>query len=257
MLAGLLLGACGGNDDAIELPRSPEQLEAAARRGDSMAAMISVGQAIADSLAKIASGELDRSLLATLARPVAEGLPAQAATGAEASGTGSGRTMSERAQARGDSMARETARALERTLAPAANRATSDTLRGIVTLDGAPPAVRVTLVSPLANMPVALSGMAISELLRLDGLEVVARGVRVSPRDLAVASFSVRATGGVPVADGVLTNTNGAWALELSEGGLRPLARVPAGLQPYAGERVWIATEAGASPSFGVITRRR
>jgi hypothetical protein len=105
-------------------------------------------------------------------------------------------------------------------------------------------------------MPVGLSGMAVSELMRLEGLETVVRGVRVGPRDLAVTSFTVRAIDGVPVADGVLENEGGVWSVRAPDGQRRVLPRVPAPLQAFVGSRVWVALAPGGSSSYGVIARR-
>lgn len=239
-----------------------------------MAMQIEAGRAIADTLARIAAGELDPSLITTLGSsadaPLAAAVPVPSA---DPTAGGTGAAMTARAIARADSMVREDAqRVLATTQRRAADRASgagspasalgagrrteSDTIRGVLTLEGTPPAVRVTMVSAEASMPVGLSGMAVSDLMRLDGLEAVVRGVRVGPRDLAVTSFTVRAIDGIPVADGVLENDGGAWSLRLPEGARRALPRVPAPLQAFVGARVWVALEPGASPSYGVITRR-
>lgn len=262
-----LLAACGGGEAQWRLPSSDAELEAAALRGDSMAAEIATGRAIADTLARIAAGELDPSLIATLGKSADAPLPAAVPVpSAEPSFAGTGATMTARAIARADSLVRDEA---QRSIAAsqrasgttargvvASRRADGDTVRGVLTLDGAPPAVRVTLVTPSAAMPLGLSGMAVSELLRLDGLEAEVRGVRVGPRDLAVTSFTVQAIDGIPVADGVLENQGGVWSVRLADGGRQSLAQVPTPLQAFVGARVWVALKPGASPSYGVITRR-
>ncbi len=239
-----------------------------------MAAQIAVGRAIADTLARIAAGELDPSLITTLGTSADAPLPAAVAVpSADPTAGGTGAAMTARAIARADSLVRADAqRTLQATQQRSSERAAgagggtrpigagrrteSDTLRGLLTLEGTAPAVRVTMVSPAASMPVGLSGMAVSDLMRLNGLEAVVRGVRVGPRDLAVTSFTVRAIDGVPVADGVLTNDGGVWSLRMADGERQGLSRVPTPLQAFVGARVWVALEPGASPSYGVITRR-
>lgn len=270
--ACVLLIACG--EAKWTLPSSDAELEAATRRGDSMAVQIAFERAIADTLARIAAGELDPSLITTL------GSAAEASRSAAVAGSSadpmvgaSGAAMTARAIARADSLIREEAR---RTLAATQRRATPlaseeggttpdmgigrrtarDTLRGILTLEGAPPAVRVMLVTAAATWPVGLGGMAVSDLLRLDGLEAVVRGVRAGPGDFAVTSFSVRAIDGIPVVDGVLENEGGVWSVRGPDEERRMLPRVPTPLQAFVGSRVWVALEPGASPAFGVITPR-
>jgi hypothetical protein len=239
-----------------------------------MAMQIAAGRAIADTLARIAAGELDASLITTLGAAANAPVTPPPPTPDAGSGTGgTGAAMTALALARADSLASAQAqrtlaevrqRAAERAAGQGsagnalggARRASGDSLRGVITLEGTPPAVRVTLRTPETSMPVALSGMAVSDLLRLEGLEAVVRGVRVGPAELAVSSFNLRAIDGIPVVDGVLTNQGGAWSVRQSDGTRRAIARVPTQLQPFVGSRVWIALGAGASPSHGVITRR-
>jgi len=264
MGACALLGACGG-DVQWRLPTSDEELDAAARRGDSVAARIAAGQAYEEARARSAAGALDPVVIAALGAVANAPLPAAVPIG-DPSGAETGAAMTARAIARADSLMRDEA---QRAIATAARapatpvpaavampRAAGDTVRGVLTLDGAPPAVRVTLVTPGAVAPVALSGMAVTELLRLDGLEMEVRGVRVGTRDLAVTSFTVLAIDGIPVADGVLENQGGLWSVRVANGGRQSLGRVPTPLQAFVGARVWVALEAGASPAYGVITRR-
>ncbi len=242
--------ACSGGsgDTELPLPTSDAALEAAARRADSMVAAIAVGQALADTMSRIAAGELSASVLARLAAGDSQAVvpPTPRA------GTGQG--MTERARARGDSLARAAAVAYARDNEPSADRSRSDSLRGIVVIEGTAPMNRLALRSRSVASPVALSGMATSELMGLQGLEVVVRGVRSGPRDLVVTSFVVRAAAGVPVQDGILSNENNRWSLQLTDGGRVALERIPATLQSHVGERVWIATSGNASRSSGVIS---
>lgn len=250
------MAACG--NDRVELPRDAAGLEAASLRGDSIARALAAEAAFADTLEMVANGQLDASHLSRLASEIEVPIPMpMEVPAAPSSGTGEG--MTRRAQARGDSMARAAARDLVVRMDASGNRASRDTLRGIVVLEGEAPMFRLMLDTPMANTPmantpVALTGMATGELLRLEGLDVLVRGVRTSPRDLVVASFVVRAKDGVSVLDGILNNANGRWTLSLTEGGERSLLRVPVQLQPYAGTRVYLG-EGGAV--HGLITRVR
>ena len=256
MAASVLLTACG-NNDSVELPRDAAGLEAASLRGDSIARALAAEAAFADTLEMVANGQLDGSHLARLANEAVEAPIPVPMEIPEATSRGSGEGMTRRAQARGDSMARAAARDLMASPEASGSRALRDTLRGTVALEGEAPMLRLTLDTPMANFPVSLTGMATTELLRLEGLDVVVRGVRTGPRDLVVASFVVRAKDGVSVLDGILENTNGAWTLRLTEGGQRSLPRVPIQLQPYAGTRVYIGEGDAAMSAHGLITRTR
>ncbi len=262
LLAGALIAlcsACSGEsgEEGVGLPKNPEDRAAAAERGDSIARLILAEQAIADTLARVAAGELDPSALArvgsaALNEPVAMDTSLLAAPTAPR-GTGDAMTM--RATARGDSLARAAAMRQAERDAANAGRATADSLRGIVMGPDVAGGAPLSLSTPMSSNPVTLSGMATAELARLEGMEVVVRGVRTNARDLVVSTFAVRSYNGAPVADGILQNDNGAWSLQLTGGGRLPLARVPFDLQPYTGSRVWLTTSGPAK--HGVITRRR
>ncbi len=250
-----LTAGCGGND-RVELPRDAAGLEAASLRGDSIARALAAEAAFADTLEMVATGQLDASHLSRLANEVEAPIPVPMDVPPAPNG-GTGESMTRRAQARGDSMARVAARDLMGRLDASSDRASRDTLRGLVVLEGEAPMFRLTLDTPMANTPVALTGMATSELLRLEGLEVVVRGVRTSPRDLVVSSFVVRAKDGVSTLDGILNNSNGRWTLRLTDGDERSLLRVPVQLQPYTGTRVYVGEGDAAMRVYGVITRGR
>lgn len=257
--AALLCSACGSGSDqnVLELPRSARDLEAAALRGDSMAALIAAAQALTDTLVRTEPGALTPEELAQIAAlKVAEATAASIPAVAKPSGTGDG--MTQRAVARADSMARASAESLARRLAPAANRGTGDSLRGVLKIERTMSGPRVTLLTTEVGKPVVLSGMATTDLARLEGLEVVVRGARIAQRELAVSSFVVRAANGVPVSDGVLINRDGVWSLQITEGGHLALGRTPtAEMREFAGERVWFARGESSPPTFGVIARRR
>ncbi len=254
MLMLAVLTACGDGQDH-ELPKGADALEAAALRGDSMTLELAARQAVADTLVMVANGELDPAALTVLAdRALSDPVPMSVPQRPAAS-TGEG--MTRRAQARGESLARAAAAEVATRLETTVDRPAGDSLRGVIVLEGEAPLTRLLLKSPMASLPVALSGMATTELQRLEGLEVVARGVRVSPSYLVVNSFEVRASDGVPVIDGILSNDGGRWSVRLADGTRRSVARVPLALQPYAGARVWIGEGNAALSRHGLITRVR
>jgi hypothetical protein len=137
--------------------------------------------------------------------------------------------------------------------AAAGGRTRGDSVRGQVVLVGQAPARRPML--RLANGDeLALSGMVVTSLLRLEGAEIVARGTRVSPRDMVLRDFVVRAERGVPVLDGRIVQSDGGVALELTDGGgRRPLTAVPAALRAMVGSRVWVTVPERGAVAFGVI----
>jgi len=217
-LTALLLAACG-ESDSVTIRGDVAGLDTLAFRGDSLiaeanrapfvidslrlASQETIKRQLAESLAVIdptarraASGSGDGTLSAPGADasgPGAAGSAAAAAvTGANA-GTSAGGVMSRRAQARGDSMAKAFAARL--TGSGAADRARADSVRGVLVWQGTEPTRTVVLRSPEGTL--TLSGMATTGLGKLVGSEVVVRGVRVSPRDVVVAEYFVRAADGV------------------------------------------------------------
>ena len=173
------------------------------------------------------------------------------ATGALA--TTAGQAMSLRAQARGDSMARAIAQRLAGG-SDLAGRTRADSMRGVVTLVGAEPARQVVL--RVDGTEVSLSGMATSGLGRLAGIEVMVRGVKITPRDIVVSDYVVRASDGVPAWDGTLEQDG---SVRLTDGsGHKRLPSVPAALRGMVGARVWLAFKPGSTTadSYGIIGRR-
>jgi hypothetical protein len=175
-----------------------------------------------------------------------------AAPAVRAAAPTAGQLMSMRAQARGDSMAR----AIAQKLAGGGDAGGSrrDSVRGVVALIGAEPARQVVLQSGGTN--IALSGMATGGLNRLVGTEVMVRGVKVTPRDIVVSDYLVRASGGVPAYDGILEADG---SLRLTDGsGVRRLPALPPALRGLTGARVWVAYRAGntKAEAYGVIPRR-
>jgi len=168
-------------------------------------------------------------------------------------GTTAGQAMSLRAQARGDSMARAIAQRLAGG-SDLAGRTRGDSVRGVVTMIGAEPARQVVL--RVDGNDVSLSGMATSGLGRLAGTEVTVRGVKITPRDIVVSDFIVRASDGVPAWDGTLDEDG---VLRLTDGsGRKRLPSVPSALRGMVGARVWVAFREGSktADSYGIIGRR-
>ncbi len=212
-------------------------------RGDSLLAQ--AGRPPADLIAS-AQGAPVGTVDSTIARGT------RAASG-DAPAMTAGEAMSLRAQARGDSMAR--ARAPQRAGGnDPSGRTRADSVRGVVTLVGVEPARRVVL--RVGGNDVSLSGMATAGLRRVAGTEVMVRGVKITPRDIVVSDYLVRASGGVPTWDGILERGG---ALRLTDGsGRKRLPSVPVELRGMVGARVWVAFKNGSATadSYGVISRR-
>jgi hypothetical protein len=163
-------------------------------------------------------------------------------------GTDAGNEMSRRAQARGDSMAR----AIAAQLAGAnAARSRGDSVRGVLTFLGTEPARQVVLRQ--GDATIALSGMATTGLSKLVGTEIVVHGVQVTPRDVVVNDFVVRAANGVPAFDGVLEEGG---ALRLTDGSGVRRVPLPAEVRGMVGTRVWVAVKNGGAVAGGVIPTR-
>lgn len=228
-------------------------------RGDSLLAQAERGPADLLESIRVAQQQLDPSGragdTALSAGATSSSLPS-AATREEnrrAAGLTEGEMMSQRAQARGDSMARAIAARLAGG-SDLSGRTRGDSVRGIVTLVGAEPARQVVL--RVGGNNIALSGMATTGLNRLAGTEVTVRGVQITPRDIVVSDYLVRASNGVPAFDGTLEEGG---VLRLTDGsGRKQLVSVPAGLRALLGERVWVAIRNGqtTADSYGLISRR-
>lgn len=250
----LAAAACAKSDDKVSISGDVAGLDTLALRGDSLIA------------------EANRPLRFDSLTPVAGGATAAAGTRAAAgdsSVAGGSRAgslapvdpamlganeMSRRAIARGDSMAKAAAQQLVGGLA-SGGRAAGDTLRGVVIVLGDAPARRAAL--RVGEVVMSLSGMATRDLARLDGKDVMIRGIKVAPRDIVVSEFIVRGAAGAPVYDGRLEQADGAWRLALSDGtGQKRITPMPSALRGFEGARVWIAMRDGAPPSaYGIVSR--
>jgi hypothetical protein len=266
-IACLGLAACGSGSDTVTIRGDVAGLDTLAFRGDSLVAEANRAPLVIDSLRAASQAELARQLAESLAvidpttRPVGTGTDsgtmgaprgdaaAAAAVSRANAGTSAGGVMSRRAQARGDSMAKAFAARL--TGSGAADRARADSVRGILVWQGTEPARVVVLRA--ATGTVSLSGMATTGLGRLVGSEVVVRGVRMSPRDLVVAEYFVRAADGVPAFDGVILDDG---SLRLSDGSGVKRVPLPAIMQGLTGARVWVAPKDGKPLAYGLIQAR-
>ena len=160
--------------------------------------------------------------------------------------TNAAEAITRRALARSDSLER-----LEEGAAVVAGRrSAADTLRGILRTqqrDGAR-----ALLLETGGQPVLLSGVATRGALSLTGLEVMVRGVAVTPRDLVVSTIIVRGFESLPALDGVITADG---ALRLTDGSGVVRRPLPAALRPLVGARVWIAYRNGQPVQFDRVER--
>lgn len=137
--------------------------------------------------------------------------------------------------------------------------ASGDSARGLIQFNAKVPGTRPVLMVDGGRTSVALTGIGVDGLSALNGADVVVHGMRVSPRDIVVSSYNVRAVGGFPVLDGELERAEkGGWNISLSDkSGTRALASIPEALQTALGARIWIDASNAARPqTFGIITRR-
>jgi hypothetical protein len=258
-LALPVLLACGSiGDGGVTVKGDIEGLDTLAFRGDSLLAQADRAPMVLDSLRLAAQAEFEQALKdslsggsrvatgagdGTLAAP---GANERDATGALTAGT----IMSKRAQARGDSMARAFAAKMTGGGA-GADRAHGDTVRGQLIWQGTEPARSVVLRT--AKSTIALSGMATTGMSKLVGSEIVVRGVRITPRDVVVSDFFVRAADGVPAYDGTILPDGG---LKLTDGSGTKRVPLPSAMQGLTGARVWVAVKDGRPFAYGLIANR-
>lgn len=239
--AALALGlsGCGvAGDDGVTIKGDVAGLDTLALRGDSLIANAGKAPAMFDSVpplpAPVETGAGD----GTLSVPGRDGMV----------GTDAGNEMSRRAQARGDSMAK----AIASQLANAnATRSGGDSVRGVLAFAGTEPARQVVLRQ--GDATISLSGMATTGLSKLVGTEIVVRGVQVTPRDVVVNSYVVRAANGVPALDGTIEESG---ALRLTDGSGVRRVPLPAEVRGMVGTRVWVAIKNGGAVAGGVIAGR-
>lgn len=251
-----LLSACGSDDGTVTISGDVDGLDTLALRGDSLLAAADRVPSRIDSLRAVLEGRMPGS------PPLAGDSLVIASAGTligppEAPATG-GAALTRRAQARGDSMARAAASRYAAGSGAGA-RSRADSMRGVIKLVGNAPALQAVLQVADAAAPVTLSGMATTGMQRLEGADVVVRGVRIGPRDIVVADYFVRSMNGMPAYDGILQTGDDGFALVLSDGsGRKRLTALPDSLRELSGTRVWVAMPDGSSAprSFGYIGRR-
>lgn len=255
----LMSAACGPKDDTIRIKGDVPDLDQMAKRGDSLVARAS-SPILVDSL-RFPPAVDSNGVSASPARNGGASARTETAGSLDSLGSPDPRgaadnAMGRRAQARGDSLAREDARRRASNI-ELSSRARRDTVRGVVTLTGTGPTAQPSL-RDANGTTIGLSGMATSGLARLEGADVLVRGVKVTSRNVVMTDFIVRGVGGVPAWDGRLEQTSNGWALELTDGsGRKRVATVPQGLRALAGERVWVSMRAGdVTEAFGTISRR-
>lgn len=242
----MLLGAsaCKRSSDSVTISGDVAGLDSIGLRGDSLLARAGLLPATTDSTAAGRGVATPPSAPNTPSAPSVPSAPGD-------------NPMTRRAQARGDSMAR--AEAMRLVAGSAAARSSGDTVRGVITLIGSAPAKQVVLRPSDDDRTIALSGMATTGLARLEGLELMIRGVKVTPRDVVVSSFLVRAKDGVPAFDGKLsTDGRGSFLTLTDRSGRKNIPLLPSPLRGLEGARVWIAMKPGTrtATTYGVIGRR-
>ena len=243
------LVACSGDDGNIRIQGDVAGLDTIALRGDSMLNAPSRDQLILDSLRTAAEARMRAAMdSGAVAGTIDPSLP---------SSNQAGKSITARARARGDSMARAEA-LVSLAASDPSKRVKTDTIRGVVTVFGTATVQQVALLADNGSKQITLSGMATTGLAKLAGAEVVVRGFLVSPRDVVVSDFIVRAVNKIPAYEGVLDEAEGAWALVLTDGsGRKRLPVVPPALRAYPGLRVWVTFRPGneTPDSFGQVRR--
>jgi hypothetical protein len=128
-----------------------------------------------------------------------------------------------------------------------------DSLRGRVEVVGSEPGTSIALLLDGGARAVALEGER-PLLDRLSGLEVAVWGTQPRPGVMRVTRVTVRAAGGEPAVDGILTRAGAGWVLATAEGARLPLPSLPQALRGKEGARVWMTGPPARPPqSFGVI----
>ncbi|MCO4098845.1 hypothetical protein [Gemmatimonas sp.] len=270
MLAAVALGAltaCGGlTDGSVTVKGDVEGLDTLALRGDSLLAQAEWTPEQFDAMKREVQEEISKALRDSLGGTLSGGSPD--GTSRDANGDARraadsavrratltvsqsvGSAMSRRAHARGDSMARAFAAQLAGATT-GGDRARGDTVRGQLVWQGEEPARVVVLRT--GTTTTSLSGMATTGMSKLVGSEVVVRGVRLTPRDVVVSDYFVRAADGVPAYDGTLLPDG---SLRLTDGNGIKRVPLPTALQGMSGARVWVAVQGGKPFAFGVIPTR-
>jgi hypothetical protein len=253
----LLAAACTDRPKTVAVSGNVEGLDSLGHRADSLLAEVGRTDQVLDSIRVAAREEMERNATIAVTSGSGDGTlatanlarAANAKPEASMNALSSGAIMSQRAQARGDSMARAYAKQFAQ--ASGGSRARSDSARGVLTFVGAEPARQVMLRA--GDTMISLSGMATTGLSRLVGTEVVVHGVRISPRDIVISDYVVRSNAGVPAYDGIVEADG---TLRLTDGSGARRVPLPAAMRDMIGTRVWVAVKNGAATSYGLVPRR-
>jgi len=138
----------------------------------------------------------------------------------------------------------------------------SDSLRGVLSVTGSEPMVRLVLrhEGGVCEVREAIpSGLSAAQ-----GLEITVWGVRddrsgaLTPAGpgcgIAVSHFAVRSADGLAATDGTLCSAAAGYELRLTGGARRPLVGVPPALQSQRGARIyWVGPLDRAPSAYGVL----
>jgi hypothetical protein len=132
-----------------------------------------------------------------------------------------------------------------------------DTVRGLVVVAGASPAVVLLRVTGSAEL-ILLRGPAEGPIHALESLEIFAAGkLRRGPQGrtlTGVRDFAVLSDSGRSVRDGRLEKTGDIYTIVSSSGVATAVSQPSPDLQRHVGDRVWLAGVPDAPPlAFGVI----
>lgn len=127
----------------------------------------------------------------------------------------------------------------------------SDTLRGIVVLEGSDP-MPIPVLRTAAGRIVLDS--VTPNLLKLSQLEVRVRGALLPRGHFRVTDFLVRGSGGQPAFDGVVARSGDGFALTRPGAPAHLLRGAPPSFAQLVGKRIWVTeTTAGTLADYGVI----
>ncbi|MCC6316960.1 MAG: hypothetical protein IT361_04640 [Gemmatimonadaceae bacterium] len=142
----------------------------------------------------------------------------------------------------------------------ASGPALADTARGTIEVVGSEPAT-VTLVQDAERLQLVGAGRDV--LASLGGIEIVVAGTRraaagpalPAPATFEVASFIVRAVGGVSAHDGLVRRDAGTWVIDLRDGGRVATPHLPETLR-IVGARVYLVGPLDRPPQgYGLVHR--
>lgn len=140
----------------------------------------------------------------------------------------------------------------ERSTPQASAPSAADSARGVVSITGTGFDQRFTLRSRSGSLTLRVGAADSAALTRLDGMEVVVRGVAADPV-FHVSSYAVRRVHGSEVVDGTLRLEGERVVLE-TVGDRMEIGNPPLALRELVGARVWVGGLLDDGPrSYGVI----